>query len=731
MERIELGGQWRLTQVKGKLSVPAAVPGDTHSALLAAGKIPDPYLGMDELAVQWVGREDWEFAREFEAPESMLLSDSVYLNCDSLDTFAEVYLNGQQVYTTDNMFVRWRFEVKRFLKAGRNEIRIVFRSAELAADALAKKLPYEIPASPYPFGPVHRNLVRKVQCHSGWDWGVVLMVAGIYGEIYLAATSVGRIEYVNVLQRHKHGKVALDVEVEVFSTRGGKSSLEVEIDGQIITESVTLKPGLNEVTAKVNIAKPRLWWPNGFGDQPLYPLTVRVAGDEATRRIGLRTLEVINKDDRIGKSLVFRVNGVDIFCKGANWIPCDGLPGRQTRAKYEDLLDSAVAAHMNMLRVWGGGQYESEEFYDLCDEKGLLIWQDFMFACALYPATPEFLTSVRREATHQVKRLRYRTCLAFWCGNNENLGALKWYQVSRDNRDRYLLDYNRLNEGVLADVAGKYDSEHVFWPSSPCGGVGDFSDCWRGDKRGDMHYWFVWHEGRSFDAYFEVTPRFCSEFGYQAFPSVELIKSYCPGNQLNATSPVMEHHQRHENGNSKIAEMFTRYFRLPEGFESFIYLSQVQQGLAIKMAVECWRHLRPTCMGTLYWQLNDNWPVCSWSSIEHGGKWKLLHYFAKRFYSPVIACAFQRTADKTVEVWLTNDKTQSVKGELTLEVWSFAGKVLKRLKLPAKAEAGSAALLKEYKLSDLVANPADGFLAMALRVEGETFRNEHFFCEWK
>ena len=294
-----------------------------------------------------------------------------------------------------------------------------------------------------------------------------------------------------------------------------------------------------------------------------------------------------------------------------------------------------------------------------------MIWHDMMFSCALYPSTPGFLANVEREIRHQVKRLRDHPCIALWCGNNEDVGALTWYPESRKNRDRYIVDYDRLNEGVIGRVVDECDPTRTFWPSSPSAGRGDYSDNWHDDRRGDMHYWSVWHESKAFSAYYEVSPRFCSEFGYQSFPSVELARGYCPPGQMNVTSPVMEHHQRHGRGNALIVEMFTRYFRMPEGFENFVYLSQVQQALAIKTAVEHWRHLRPTCMGTLYWQLNDNWPVCSWSSLEYGGKWKLLHHAARRFYAPTIVSAFQRP-DRTVEVWLTSDTLQSQKAAVTV-----------------------------------------------------------------
>jgi beta-mannosidase len=456
---------------------------------------------------------------------------------------------------------------------------------------------------------------------------------------------------------------------------------------------------------------------------------VRLGTQEVRKRIGLRTLALVNRKDKAGLSMTIRVNGVDVFCKGANWIPTDALPQRQTTARLEHLLRSAAWAHMNMLRVWGGGQYEREEFYSLCDEKGILIWQDMMFACSLYPATPAFLARVEPEIRHQVKRLRDHPCIALWCGNNEDVGALTWFPESREHRDRYIVDYDRLNEGIVGRIVDECDPTRTFWPSSPSAGRGDYSDNWHDDARGDMHYWSVWHEGKPFSAYYAVKPRFCSEFGYQSFPSLHTIRTYAEEEDLNVTSPVMEHHQRHRGGNAIITEMFARYFRVPESFENFVYLSQVQQALAIKTAVEYWRHLRPLCMGTLYWQLNDNWPVCSWSSVEYDGSWKLLHYAARRFFAPTLLAA--QLTEGRIEVWLTNDRREEVRQEAAIRLLDFEGKVLREEALSARAPAGSARLLKSYALSDLAPSPAEAFLSVTLTTDGETIDNTLFLTEPK
>jgi len=730
MTRIDLTGTWTLQRDDSSKMIPAMVPGDTHSALLAAGEISDPYWGKNELELQDLGNQDWSFTRTIEVTAELLEEDSIFLNFDVLDTVAEVSVNGKRVGDSANMFVRQRFEIKKQLVLGSNEIMVTLKSPVKAAKALIDKMPYAIPTGSAPVASPHRNMLRKVQCHSGWDWGVCLMVSGIYGNTWLGATSAGRIESVVTTQAHCDEACKVTIECEVLAVNDLETELQVTCGTATTSKRVALTKGLNLIETTVTIDAPKLWWPNGHGDQPLYDLTVSVAGDEVRKRIGLRTIELVNDEDDIGLSMYFKVNGRPIFCKGADWIPCDALPARQTHDVYDDLLSSAVDANMNMLRVWGGGQYENDAFYELCDEKGLLIWQDFMFACSLYPATPEFLANVREEAEYQIKRLRDHACLALWCGNNENIAALKWYQESRDNRDRYLVDYDRLNEGVLGNAVDKLDPTRTFWPSSPSGGRGDYSDCFHDDSRGDMHYWEVWHGGKSMDSFYSVIPRFCSEFGYQSFPSAETIRSYAPDNQLNVTSPVLEHHQRNTGGNSKIIEMFSRYFRMPEGFGNFVYLSQVLQGLAIKTAVEHWRHLQPTCMGTVYWQLNDNWPVCSWASIEYGGKWKLLHYMAKRFFEPTIASAFQH-ADGTLELWVTNDEARERHCKVTARVFDFAGKILKEKVYDVTAPAGGAKCLEKQDTGTWVEQRDAAFMHLTLEVDGEVFQNEHFFTTYK
>ena len=446
---------------------------------------------------------------------------------------------------------------------------------------------------------------------------------------------VGLIGHVGVQQQHHdNGAVDITVEVEVHGYGSGQAELDIEFDGVLHQQTVAVRPGATHHAHTFTVAAPALWWPAGQGTQTLYSLRVRLDDMEEQRRIGLRTIALVTEKDDIGTTMKFRVNGRDIFCKGANWIPGDALPGRITPQAVVPQLEAAVAANMNMVRVWGGGNYEKEWFYDACDALGLLVWQDFMFSCMHYPSDRAFLAEVKREAEYQVKRLQHRACLALWCGDNELIGAIDWYDASKTNRDRYLVNYDRLNR-TLQQAVEDHDPSRRFWTSSPSLGELDFSDGWHCDTRGDMHFWDVWHSAEPFEHYRTVQPRFCSEFGFQSFPSLTCIESFTAPDDRNVSSPVMEVHQRNSGGNARILETMTRNFRFPGEFDHMILLSQIQQALAMKTAIDYWRSLKPRCMGTLYWQLNDTWPVASWSGIEYGGRWKVLHYMARRFYAPV------------------------------------------------------------------------------------------------
>ncbi|MFC5079909.1 glycoside hydrolase family 2 protein [Vibrio thalassae] len=511
----------------------------------------------------------------------------------------------------------------------------------------------------------HMNLLRKTQCHSGWDWGICLLVSGIYDDVFISVVNQASLERVSTEQIWKQDG-SVDVVVQIYHQ--AVSGVEISIGFDEVEKRITSTDG--EVTSvSFTVETPKLWWPAGYGEQPLYDLNVTMDGQTINKRLGLRKLELNNAEDDIGSAMEFRINDFPITARGANWIPMDAMPARESKTRYESLLGDAVAANMNMIRVWGGGQYEADIFYQTCDELGLLVWQDLMFACSLYPSTQTFIDDVEPEVRYQVQRLKDYACIALWCGDNEVIGALYWYEESRNSRDRYVVNYDRLNR-KLADFVTQEDPSRKFWSSSPCNGELDYGDSWHDDARGDMHFWEAWHSGASFNAYHSIKPRFCSEFGFQSWPSLSEVKTFVPQEDWNVTSPTFEGHQKNASGNSIITEMFTRYFRFPASFEQMLYLSQVQQSIAIKTGCEYWRSISPICRGMLYWQLNDNWPVSSWSSIEYSGRWKQLHYHARRVFAPTYV-PFVETDDALTLRLVNNRRTQEkVTGEVVWMSWN-------------------------------------------------------------
>jgi beta-mannosidase len=451
------------------------------------------------------------------------------------------------------------------------------------------------------------NFLRKTQCAAGWDWNICLMPLGIYGEVLLHRHALGRIDHVEARQNHSPGRVDVEIITEFHAYQAGQIRYRIAFAGRTEAREVSVTAGTNQLADRFAVENPQLWWPAGQGAQPLYDLEAAVDDDVVRRRIGLRTLELVTEDDAVGQSMKFRVNGRDVFAKGANWIPADALPQRRTPQAVVPQLEAAVAANMNMLRLWGGGRFEPDWFYEACDALGLMIWHDFMFACMHYPSDRGFLREVEAEVTYQIRRLSHHASIALWCGDNEMIGALSWYEATIKDRDRYVANYDRLNR-TLEYAVEDHDPSRRFWPSSPSLGPLNFHDGWHGDTRGDLHFWEVWHSAKPFEFYRTVRPRFCSEFGFQSFPSMKVIRSFVDKKDENLSSPPMEVHQRNKGGNARMAETMTRYFRFPSSFENLVYLSQVQQGLAMRTAIEFWRSLKPRCMGTLYWQLNDSWP---------------------------------------------------------------------------------------------------------------------------
>jgi beta-mannosidase len=721
---INLHGQWNLSSADGKHRCAYPVPGDVHSALIAANIIPDPYLGKNEYDVRWVAEEDWIATRSFDWDGE----GAWHLDISYLDTVAEIRINNKTVLKADNCFRRYTPDVSKALKRGRNAIEIRFFSNVKEAAKRQKAHPYYVPYSTNNCPIPDANFLRKPACHAGWDWNLAIMPFGAYGDLRLRNNKGTTLESVAVTQHWQaDGSVEIQVDVQLCGhTDQGETAYRYELDGQVFEFAETNTQGWQSDHARFHIKKPRRWWPHGSGDQNLYELKIQCGDHVETRMIGLRQIELINQKDDVGARFAFRVNGQEIFCRGANWIPADALPSRATPELTRKLLQAAVDGNMNMVRVWGGGYYEQDWFYDLCDELGIMVWQDFQFACNLYPADEAFLSEVKAEVDHQVRRLQHHACIAVWCGDNELIGALNWFPESRANRDRYLAAYDRLNY-TIEQTAKAADPTINWWPSSPSPGLLSFGDAWHDDRSGDMHFWSVWHEGKNFEHYRDVNPRFCSEFGFQSYPSLHVVKKFgTSDDDFNIASAVMESHQKNTGGNARIAETMFRYFRFPKDFASFCYVSQIQQGLAIKTAVEYWRSLKPHCMGTLYWQLNDTWPVASWSSLDHGGGWKLMHYMARRFFAPVAVMAVPDKAAGGIIVKAVNDRPKAQKITLTLSILDPQGKATPLKTISKSIPADKAIEVAKLKNTDL---PAGHVLIMDFEAADGSKGRSHFAAE--
>ncbi len=732
MSALNLDGQWYLSSLNDpSLQTPMRLPGDVHSALLAADMIPDPYWGTNESNVQWVSEHDWQLTRTFEVDAEFLASTVIDLSMSMVDTMADIHLNGQRVLQCSNMFRRYECNVRQWLVEGENTLSITLKRADVEAAARAEKLPFPVPWAVGNNQIPYMNTLRKTQCHAGWDWGICLLASGIYASIELIARPQYRLNQFTTTQcwqEDNHCLLNVDIDLDVVDLQKEAQSLTATLispsgEQQEIAISAEVFRKQDKPELSFEITNPQRWWPAGYGEQPLYSLVVCIDGQEIQKKIGLRELVLETQPDETGESMTFVVNGKAVMAKGANWIPLDAMPAMQTPERYRQLLQDAVDANMNMIRVWGGGMYERDEFYALCDELGLLVWQDLMFACALYPSTPDFLVDVELEVRDQVRRLRDHACLALWCGDNEVIGAIGWYPESRQNREKYVVNYDRLNR-VLQQTVETEDPTRRFWASSPCNGELDFGDAWHDDNKGDMHFWDVWHSGKSLDAYHNVKPRFCSEFGYQSWPSLPTVEMFADQNDWNVTSPTFEQHQKNGRGNSIITEMFTRYFRFPSSFEQMLYLSQVQQALAIKTASEHWRANKPTCRGILYWQLNDCWPVSSWSSIEYTGRWKQLHYHAKRFFAPQLATFVSGEHGLCLQVVNDEHQVREFTGQVSWVDWQ--GNALETWPISDTVDEDGNEVVWQLSADDIAERKGQGFYHVELNCQGRVIYNTWF-----
>lgn len=684
--------------------VPATVPGCVHTDLLAAELIPDPYLDTNENDLQWIGRTDWAYETSFEVSAEGLSYGHLELVCEGLDTVARLELNGRFVAETKNMHRAYRFDAKPFVSAGENTLRVTFTAPTTYSEGVRD----EVGDLPNAYIGMPFNFVRKMASNFGWDWGPILTTAGIWQPLYLEAWNVARLENVRPLVQLNDDLSAATVAVHADSATVASGGADADVtltarlmfNGDVIAEAS--RPLEDSTVLSLEVADPQLWWPVGHGGQPLYDLEVGLehAGkvlDTFSRRIGLRKTELDTSVDSAGSAFTLKINDKPIFIKGANWIPDDSFPTRIGRERYAERIGQALDANMNMLRIWGGGIYEQRDFYDLCDERGVLVWQDFLFACAAYPEEEPFRSEVEAEARYQVARLSSHASLVLWNGNNENIwGYYDWdWQERLAGRSwgaGYYLE-------LLPSIVKELDPTRPYWPGSPYSGTLEIHP--NADAHGNKHIWDVWNQ-KDYTVYRAYVPRFVSEFGHQAPPTYATIAESLTERPLRSDSPGMLHHQKAIDGNDKLGARLAEHFAVPEDFGAWLYATQLNQARALELGVTHFRSYAPLCMGTLYWQLNDCWPVTSWAAIDGYGRKKPLWYATKRFYADRLL-SFQPRGDK-LALFACNDSDDAWTGSVTVERLSFTGEKLAtheaELSVPARTTAGFLELPASFHAGD-------------------------------
>jgi len=752
----EIKSGWQLKQARGNNWYPATVPGVVHTDLIHNGIIDDPYFRLNERSVQWIDKEDWEYKTSLTVAPEVFEKENIDLYFKGLDTYADVYLNDSLVLKANNMFREWRVPVKALLKKGANELRVYFHSPVKIDLPKFDALPYPVEAGNDQSengGLLDKKIsvfARKAGYHYGWDWGPRLVTSGIWRPVYLVGWSDLRLDNIYYRQDEVNAKQAqIHAMAGVVADKDGPATLTIRAEGikDTWTKTVPVQKGYNTIEIPLVVKNPRLWWSNGLGEPYRYPFTATVgmnhSSDSRTDQLGLRKLEVIREKDAGGTSFYFRLNGVNVFAKGANYIPQDNFLPRVTPERYEKTILDAVHANMNMLRVWGGGIYEEDVFYDLCDKYGIMIWQDFMFACSTYPMNPDMLENIRREAADNLIRLRNHPCIALWCGNNENHTA--WFNWGWMRRYDHLgvlgelrKDYKDVFHGVLPEAVTKYDPVRFYWPSSPYGGDPD-AGCETGkpdwNPNGDAHYWGVWHGKDSIANFNVIRARFFSEYGFQSFPEYQSVLKYAPEERDHSIySDVMMAHQRGgSQANGLIEWYLLNEYRKPKDFQSFLYLGQLLQGDAIRMAMEAHRRDMPYCMGSLFWQHDDCWPVASWSSRDYYGRWKAQHYFAKKAYNDLLVSPVAK--DNKLEVYIVSDRLKPVKGKLQIRVMDLRGTIVftqeKAVTVPANASRQQFAADIESVLNGKQRNEVVVNVRFYEDGKTETVSNNYFLTRYK
>lgn len=738
-----LHSDWTFCQVGDTLWSDAKVPGTIHQDLLNHNRIPNPFYGMNEEAVQWVENEDWMYRTSFVVTEEQLNRDAAVLELDGLDTYADVFLNGALILRSDNMFVGHKVPVKSVLRKGENRLLIRFRSA--VKEALPQ---WETNGFDYPADNDHSSkrvsiYTRKAPYSYGWDWGIRLATCGIWRPVRLVFSDVARIEDYYVRQASvSASKADVDNRLEITNVTSQPVSALLKVayhytanDTKEVQKQIELRPGENTVSLPVMIDNPHLWMPNGWGEPSLYKFTASVSVDgvevaSQERQVGLRSIRVVMEDDEHGKSFYFEVNGHPMFAKGANFIPDDALLPNVTTERYKRILEDVKAANMNMLRVWGGGIYEDDKFYDEADRNGILIWQDFLFACTTYPHDPLFLKRVEAEAEYNIKRLRGHASLAMWCGNNEIYEGVRYWGWKNKYTAEAFAEMNRgydvLFRQLLPDMVKRFDSDRFYMHGSPYEANWGRPESW---KIADSHNWGTWYGRKPFESFDSEIPRFMSEYGFQAFPEMKTIRTFAEEKDFELESPVMNAHQKATIGNALIKQTMGLYYKVPAKFEDLVYVGLVLQGHGMRHGIEAHRRNRPYCMGSLFWQLNDSWPVVSWSSIDYYGNWKAMQYQSQRAFAPVLINAIKEGDDLCV--YLISDELQDRDDvRLTVELMDFDGKSHGKWTHNGKLTANTSMLFLKKRVDEFLSkqDAATSFLRFTLKAKnGAALADEVFY----
>jgi len=699
---INLNDHWEFSSNAYNQSYPANIPGSIHTDLFQNQLISDPFQGQNEDQLQWIDTTEWVYQRVFSKPKNLNPDDQIEIIFKGLDTYADIYLNDSLLLSTNNMFIPWEIKIKAPSLKKKNTLKILFKPTLKEEQKIYSQLPYKLPGE-------SRVVTRKAAYQYGWDWAPRYVTAGIWQDVELHIWNSAKISKLNYsIAELDSLRTIINFKVQIESKKDFHGDISIRSTNEnlnFLYDNISIRNGIYWYDIRLEIKNPKLWWIHNLGNPFLYDFEVQLSEKEEIKhsekiKVGIRTIELIRDKDSFGESFYFKLNGVPVFMKGANYVPQSSFPGVVSENNYKQIIYDAKEANMNMLRVWGGGIYEKDIFYYLCDQEGILIWQDFMFANAMYPSDSLFVQNIKNEANFQVKRLCKHPSLAVWCGNNEideawhNWG---WSESYSKNDSAEIWDnYKNIFHVILPEIVKENNPEISYTSSSPLFGRGNPKSSYKGDN----HYWYVWHDAYDFEWYNKVTGRFMSEFGFQSYPSFETIASFNTSEIKSIDSELIQAHQKHHKGDFLINHYMKDYYPIPKDFDDFAYVSQLLQAEGIRTGILAQRRAKPFCMGSLYWQLNDCWPAISWSSIDYSGNWKALHYFAHEDFKNVIVNP--HINKDTLEVYIVSDSLKSFDAELSFQLIDFNGNIKKEESIPVFIKENASALYFKKAIHEIL-----------------------------